>query len=121
MENKKTWEDWGNLFLGAWVFFIPWFTNPRLPNALMGGPMWNFWIVGLVIFISAALALRNIKPWEELTNLAAGVWLIASPWAFGYANQSSLLWNSVIVGLTVSFFSALALPIAQKRQARVSQ
>jgi len=86
----------------------------------MGGTMWNFWIVGAIVFVSAAFALQDIKPWEEWTNLLAGLWLIISPWMFGYANQSNLLWNSLIVGLAVSVFSGMALPIAQRRQAHVS-
>jgi len=119
MEKKTTWEDFVNLMLGAWIFFIPWFVNHNLPDLVMSGAMWNFWIVGAIVFFSATLALQNIKPWEEWTNLTAGAWLILSPWMFGYASQSTLLWNSIIVGLTVSVLSALALPIAQKRQAYV--
>lgn len=121
MEKKTAWEDWVNVFLGAWIFVIPWSVSHSLPNLAMSGAMWNFWIVGAVVVISAALALSDIKPWEEWTNLTAGVWLILSPWILGYANQSGLLWNSVIVGLAVSVLSGLALPIAKRRLAHVSQ
>jgi hypothetical protein len=120
MEKKTTWEDWVNLLLGAWIFIIPWTINHGMPNLYMSVAMWNFWIVGALTFATAALALQNIKPWEELTNLALGLWLMASPWMFGYNTQSGLLWNSVVVGLAVSVLSCLALPIAQRRQARVS-
>jgi hypothetical protein len=117
MKKQTTWEDWGNLFLGAWVFVIPWAVNHNLANTFMSGAMWNFWIVGLIIFISAALALRNIQPWEELTNLTVGIWLIISPWILGFTDQPALLWNSVAIGLAVSVLSSLALPIARRRQA----
>jgi hypothetical protein len=119
MEKKSNWEDWVNLLVGAWVFIIPWSVNHSLPNSYMNGAMWNFWIVGAVIVVSAGMALQNIKPWEEWTNLTAGVWLILSPWMFGYNSQSGLLWNSLIVGFTVSVLSGLALPIARKRQVHV--
>ena len=120
MEKNTTWEDWGNLLLGAWIFIIPWTVNHSLPNAIMTGAMWNFWLVGLVVFVSAALALQNIKPWKEWTNLIAGVWLIISPWTFGHASQPALLWNSLIVGLAVSVLAGLALSITQRREAQVS-
>lgn len=120
MKKKTTWEDLVNLLLGAWLFIIPWSVSHSLPNLYMSAAMWNFWIVGLVVFAVAALALQNIKPWKEWTNLAAGVWLLLSPWMFGYNTQPGLLWNSVIVGLAVSVLSGLALSIAQRRQARVS-
>jgi hypothetical protein len=80
----------------------------------MSAAMLNFCAVGLIVFVSAAMALNRIKPWEEWTNLIAGLWLFFSPWMFGYANQSGLVWNSVIVGLSISIFSGLALPVAQK-------
>jgi hypothetical protein len=115
-QKKATWEDLTNLFLGAWIFLIPWTVGHTVPNSNMGGTVWNFWIVGTVVFFSAAYAIKNIKPWEEWTNLTAGVWLILSPWIFGYVGESGLLWSSILIGSTVSIVSALALPIAQKRQ-----
>src|SRR6185312_14559076 len=45
----------------------------------------NFWIVGAVIAVIAVMALFNLKPWEEWTNVIAGAWLFLSPWVFGYA------------------------------------
>jgi hypothetical protein len=116
MEKKAAWEDRVNLLLGAWIFVIPWTVNHSVPSYFANGTMWNFWILGALIFTSAAMALQNIKPWEEWTNLAAGMWLILSPWMFGYNTQSGLFWNSVIVGFSVSVLSGLALPVALKRQ-----
>jgi hypothetical protein len=117
MEKKSTWEDWINLFLGAWIFAVPWSVSHTLTRLDSGGAMWNFWFVGIVIFGSSSLALQDIKPWKEWTNLFAGVWLVFSPWIFGYASETGLLWNSIIVGVAVSFISSLALPIAMKRKA----
>ena len=114
MEKNANWENWLNLVMGAWVFIIPWSVSHSMPSLSGSGAMWNFWVVGAVVFISAAMALQDIKPWEEWTNLIAGVWLLLSPWLFGYASQSGLLWNSVGFGLAVAILSGLALPIAQK-------
>jgi hypothetical protein len=118
MEKKSNLEDWINLFLGAWIFIVPWAVGHNLTGLDSSAAMWNFWIVGIVIFGSSSLALQDIKPWEEWTNLLAGVWLVLSPWIFGYAFETGLLWNSIVVGLSVSFVSSLALPIAMKRKAQ---
>ncbi|MEI8028066.1 MAG: SPW repeat protein [Pseudomonadota bacterium] len=114
MEKNANWENWLNLVMGAWVFIIPWSITHNMTSLSGSGAMWNFWVVGAVVFVSAAFALQDIKPWEEWTNLVAGVWLILSPVLFGYASQSSLLWNSVGFGLAIAVLSGLALPIAQK-------
>lgn len=110
------WENWVNLLLGAWVFIMPWSVKHTLPEYGMATAMWNFWIVGAIIFFAAMMALRNIEPWEEWTNLTAGVWLLLSPWVFGYAADKVLVANSLVVGAIVAILSVLAIPIAEKNQ-----
>jgi len=114
MEKNANWENWLNLAIGFWVFIIPWSVPHSMGSLLGSGAMWNFWVVGLVVFIAAALAIQDIKPWEEWTNLIAGIWLLLSPWIFKYASQPGLLWNSVSFGLAVAVLAGFALPIAQK-------
>ncbi len=118
MEKNANWENWLNLVMGAWVFIIPWSVPHSMTSLSGSGAMWNFWIVGAVVVVSAALALQEIKPWEEWINLIAGIWLLLSPWLYGYASQSNLLWNSVFFGLAIAILSGLALLIAQKANLR---
>ncbi len=40
--------------------------------------------------------------WQNWLNVILGVWLILSPWIFGYVGKSGALWNSVIVGILVA-------------------
>jgi hypothetical protein len=112
MKENAIWQNWLNLIIGAWVFVIPWTVSHGPPSSGMSGAMWNFWLVGSIVFISSALAIQNIKPWEEWVNLTAGVWLLISPWIFGYQTQTGLLWNALIAGAVVSALSGLALPVA---------
>jgi hypothetical protein len=116
MRKSADWENWVNLLLGAWLFIIPWTVNQSLSPTYMMGTMWNFWIVGAIIFGAAAMAIKNIKPWEEWTNLIAGVWMILSPWILGYSADAYLMWNSFAVGLIVTTLSWMALPVAQRMQ-----
>jgi hypothetical protein len=41
-------------------------------------------------------------------NLILGVWLIISPWVYGYAlHENNPTWSSVVVGVLVLIFAAL--------------
>ena len=110
---KSQWQNWINLILGFGIFSMPWSQGHPLAinNALIIN--YNFWLVGLVVTLSSALALKDLKPWEEWVNMILGVWLMLSPWALGYMNESSLMLNSFILGLSVAVLSAMALPVAQ--------
>lgn len=104
-----------NLVLGLWLFFSPWIFGTTTIYADLAAMSWNFWIVGAVIAISAGLALRDLRPWEEWTNLILGVWLLISPWVLGYTLATALFWNALIVGAAVVVFSGTAIPVAQQR------
>lgn len=117
MKNAD-WENWVNVALGIWIILTPWSVSHGLGPEIMGPASWNFWIVGFAITLVAALALRDIRPWEEWTNAALGIWLLFSPWLFGYTASAALTWNSVVAGLIVASVAALALPVANRRQLR---
>lgn len=44
--NKRIWEEWVTLIIGAWIFISPW-----VLGFAGRGNEWNFFIVGAVIFI----------------------------------------------------------------------
>lgn len=114
MKNAE-WENWVNLILGVWLFFSPWILPHSALSVGSSAADWNFWIIGAIVAVSSALALQDIKPWEEWLNLVLGVWLFISPFVLGFARQANLLWNALIVGVIVVVLSAVAIPIAQKR------
>lgn len=115
MTNKAEWENWANLVLGIWLFFSPWIFLENLNVVAMSVNI-NFWLAGILIAISAGVALQQLKPWEEWVNLILGVWVILSPWIMGFAAQKYLVWNSIVVGLAIAVLSGIALPVAQKLQ-----
>ena len=115
--NQAKGQNILNLILGLWLFITPWIMDYGLFMVNSAVVSWNFWIVGLAVALSAGLALRNLRPWEEWTNLALGAWLFISPWALGYSQTPNLFWNAIVVGAAIMIFAAAALPIAQ----RVSQ
>lgn len=40
-------------------------------------------------------------------NVLAGLWLVISPWALGFATVESAVWNSVMLGLAVAIISMM--------------
>jgi hypothetical protein len=87
-----------NVLLGVWLFWSPWeFGAASTSNA------WNSWIVGSII--ATAALIRAIHPHGSrvlsVLNLALAVWIIGSPWIFGYVSQTSRFANSICVGVLV--------------------
>ncbi len=99
---KNRWEDRINLILGVWLFFSPLI----LQYATLGAAAWNAYLLGLAIVAFALWHLYAPEAWKEWTNLALGVWLVISPWILGFANNTVVTTNMVIVGLVVSAFAA---------------
>lgn len=52
--------------------------------------------------------------WQDAINLVLGIWLIVSPFALGYAAQTTPAWNAYAVGVVVAVLSAAALWQFQK-------
>ncbi len=115
MKTRAEWVNWFNFALGIWLFISPWIFLRNLEVVSIATNV-NFWTVGFLIALSAGIALRDLKPWEERTNLVLGIWMSFSPWIFSYTSQANLVWNSVLTGLVIAILAGIALPAAQKLQ-----
>lgn len=119
MEKRKVdhtkWENWINVFLGAWVFLTPWTLAEGFEADAVNARMWNFIMVGSIVMLASKLASKKIVAWAEWLSLCAGVWLIFSPWFLLYTEYSFLLWNSIIFGVMITFFSAMTIPTAERK------
>jgi len=59
-------------------------------------------LVGVAVLILAQLELNRIRRWEEISELACGVWLCASPFLFGYAQSNQLrYWHWTLSSMVV--------------------
>ena len=105
-----------NLLLGLGLFISPWLIPYNLAPTTTVLTNWNFWIVGLVIVILAGMATQDLYPWEERVNIVLGLWLMLSPWVLGYAVESSLMLNSLLLGLAIAVLAAMALTKTRKLQ-----
>jgi len=87
-----------NVLLGIWLFWSPWeFGAVSTPNA------WNSWTVGAIIALAAFVRVIHPQGSRGLSilNLALAVWIIGSPWIYGYASHARRSANSVCVGILV--------------------
>jgi hypothetical protein len=114
--NNTKWENLLNIILGAWVFIIPWVLGFGFERFEINVVMWNFSAIGLVVIVTSISSIRQLKPWSEWLSLYSGIWLICSPLFLVYWKYPILLWNSVIFGVLITGFSALAIPAANRKK-----
>lgn len=116
MDNKRRWQDWLNLTLGVWLFAAPFFGL----SAVDGVAAWDGYVFGSIVALLSAGALLKPQAWEEWTNLMVGLWLIAAPFAIGFATEPNPTWNHVIVGIVIAgdaLWAVLARPPEHPRHA----
>lgn len=114
MKTAK-WENIVILFIGLWLFSIPWTVSWGFGSNDINVVMWNFTMIGAVVIFNSIVALRHLRVWAEWLSLFMGAWLIFSPLFLFYWDNSFLLWNSVGFGIAIAVLSALAIPIAEKQ------
>jgi O-antigen/teichoic acid export membrane protein len=105
LKTHRTWEDGAGLVLGLMIGLSPWFYDePVVPVVLL-----NSGLTGLAVLALAQLELVRLRRWEEVAQLACGLWLTASPFIFHYAHQDHLrLWHWAL-GSVVSILALLEL------------
>jgi hypothetical protein len=105
-----------NIIAGIWTIISPWVYG--FYNGV--GNVWNSVIVGIVIAIFAAIRFFGTAGtvWLSWINALLGIWLILSPWIYGFTDNTGRKWNSVIVGIVVlvlSVWSAVATSSSESR------
>lgn len=106
--NLDHWQDWSNLVLALWLFASSWLLGySQAPIAA-----WNAYAVATVVAVFSIAAMVKFAQWEEWINAAVGLWLIASPWLFGYTDMAGATWSHVITGVLIIGFSGWELAAA---------
>ncbi|TWI17291.1 SPW repeat protein [Mesorhizobium tianshanense] len=108
--NEQRWQDWVTMLVGVYVFLSPWIIPYFFPGStVMPVIGWSHYIVGFAIAVMGMAALASFQLWQEWLILILGLWLIISPWVFGFTDTTPFHWNSVSTGIIVVIFSATAL------------
>jgi hypothetical protein len=104
-KTHRTWEDWLGMLLGVVIVLSPWFPmqgDREIIDAERSFVILNTFTVGLLVFGLAQLEYVALQRWEEVAEIALGLWLIASPYIFGYSGDGLLrFWHSSLGGLVV--------------------
>ena len=101
----RTWVDWAGIVLGVLIGLSPWFVGLQGNETVM----LNAIFVGAVVLLLAELELVGLQRWQELGSMAFGLWLIVSPFVFGYAQTGELMYWHFGLGAAVVLLAALEL------------
>ena len=93
------------MLVAVLIGFSPWLAGQQDDPAILG----NALLVGLLVFGLAELTYVSLTRWEEIGEIACGLWLIASPFTFGYADSGALRSWHFLLGTAVVLIAALQL------------
>jgi hypothetical protein len=103
--THRTWEDWCGMLLGLLIALSPWFPTQQGHEATDAGRslvILNTVMVGIIVFGLAQLEYVSLQRWEEVAAVVAGLWLMLSPYLFGYHIDGLLrFWHSGLGALVV--------------------
>lgn len=92
------WQDWANVLLGCWLAVSPW----QLEYTLNKAATTNTCGLGAALIVFNVIsACRILDEGQEILNVLFGVWLICSPYVFGFAADKEPTVNALAGGVIV--------------------
>ncbi len=98
------WEDCGSMVLGALIVLTAWLVGDVSQSVAT-----NATIVGILVLALGASEFLDLRRWEEGLETVCGLWLIASPFIFGYADAGTLRYWHFVLGAAVVLLAVLEL------------
>jgi hypothetical protein len=99
------WEDCVSMVLGALIALTSWVVGDTGSQTIAA----NAVIVGILVLALGASEFLDLRRWEEGLETACGLWLIASPFIFGYADAGTLRYWHFVLGAAVVLLAVLEL------------
>lgn len=107
---KYRWQNWALTIVGLYVLVSPWVIPYFSPeSSISASAQWNHFIVGIAVVLVAFAVLASMQAWEEYIEGILGLWLLVSPWLFGFSQVGPFAWNAVISGLLIIALAAGAV------------
>ena len=97
LKSHHTWADYLGVALAIVIGLSPWFREDSLPSAAYI----NAAVVGFALLLLAQFELIANRRWEELAQLAFGIWMVASPFVFGYSHHAFVSWFQWVLGSAI--------------------
>jgi hypothetical protein len=104
-KTHSLWEDIVSIGLGALITLSSW----KLGDVGSQTAAVNAVIVGFIVMALGAAEFLDLRRWEEGLETACGLWLIASPFIFGYADAGAVRYWHFILGAAVVLLAMLEL------------
>lgn len=105
MFKSLKWEDWMGVALGVILLVSPWALGYSAETAAT----MNALVMGVILVLEEMLELGLHETAEEWIDLAAGAWLIASPFVLGFASVPSAAASAIVVGALTVLFALMAM------------
>jgi SPW repeat len=99
------WEDCLSMVLGALIVLTSWMVGDGATQSVAT----NAVIVGILVLALGASEFLDLRRWEEGLETACGLWLIVSPFIFGYADAGTLRYWHFVLGAAVVLLAVLEL------------
>jgi SPW repeat len=103
-DTHYLWEDIVSMGLGVLITLTSWILGEGNQMAAATAV-----IIGLVVVALGAAEFLDLRRWEESLETACGLWLIASPFIFGYADAGTLRYWHFALGAAVVLLAMLEL------------
>jgi hypothetical protein len=107
MNAAAKWQDWTSFALGLWLAVSPWV----LDHARVEAATANAAFVGLAIALGSHFEVSFDEKAVEWFNMAAGLWLVLSPFLLGFSTESLATVNAIAVGTLVAACASSALSL----------
>ena len=104
------WQDGSKILLACWLLSAP--DLFMYKHDLLAA--WNGYSVAAIFALFSMSAIVSFAAWEEWITIAAGLWLIASPWLLGYSPTTPAVWNHVVIGMLAVVLSIWELTAAKR-------
>ncbi len=103
--THREWQDWVAVALGVLILVSPFAVDERV-NGLVA---LNAVVAGLVVTIVSQFELFGPTVRDEIVNGACGLWLVASPFVFGYGAAGQLRVWQFVLGAVVAAIAGVEL------------
>ncbi|MFC5498182.1 SPW repeat protein [Caenimonas terrae] len=97
MKQMKHWQDPANALIGAWLVASPWVLGFQGNSSALSSSL----VIGVALIAAAAGAMWLPQAWEEWTEAALGVLMMASPWLMGFTGLEAARTSAILSGLAV--------------------
>lgn len=107
MTATARWQEWASFALGLWLAVSPWLVGYADNEAATA----NAAVLGLALALASHFEATFDHISAEWLNLAAGLWLVAAPFALGFAAAGVATANAIAVGAFVAALAGSALSL----------